>query len=74
MEYRQSEQTHYVGNDVIVLTYTSKTTDGHVYLIDDLYVIINARAIVVPDSWMRQPTALVVRKIVAMYGANQEAA
>ena len=44
MQYRQSEQAHYVGNDVVVLTYVSKSTDGHVYLVEDLYIIVNARA------------------------------
>jgi len=68
MKYRQSEQAHYVGNDVVVLTYVSKSTDGHVYLVEDLYIIVNARAIMVPASWKDLPPAIVVRKVLAMHG------
>lgn len=67
MKYRQTEQAHYIGNDVIVLTYITKSTDGHVYLVDDLYIIFNARAIIVPASWKSLPPAIVVRKVLAMH-------
>ena len=63
MEYKQSIQTHYIGSDEIVLTYTYKSADGHMYLIDDLYIVVNGRAIHVPASWKTLLPVTVVRKV-----------
>ena len=71
MEYKQSIQEYNTSVGQVRLEYTYEL-HGHVWLLDELYIVVNGQGLHCPALWKGEPTVRLLHKIERLIKAQQD--